>query len=65
MASPALQRRRPAFAAALATLAITAGMAAAPAQAVDKIKYIALGDSYAAGQGAGPYLDTCYRSDNA
>ena len=65
MASQAVQRRRPAFAAALAALAITVGMAAAPAQAVDKIKYIALGDSYAAGQGAGPYLDTCYRSDNA
>ncbi len=59
-------RRRPrAFAAALATLAITAGFAAAPAQAVDKEKYIALGDSYAAGQGAGPYLDACYRSNNA
>lgn len=65
MASPAVQRRRPVFAAALAALAITAGMAAAPAQAVDKEKYIALGDSYAAGQGAGPYLDSCYRSDNA
>jgi len=59
-------RRRPrAFAAALATLAITAGFAAAPAQAVDKEKYVALGDSYAAGQGAGPYLDACYRSNNA
>ncbi len=59
-------RRRPrAFAAALATLAITASFAAAPAQAVDKEKYIALGDSYAAGQGAGPYLDACYRSNNA
>ncbi|WP_457946226.1 SGNH/GDSL hydrolase family protein [Pseudarthrobacter sp. alpha12b] len=59
-------RRRPrAFAAAFAALAISAGFAAAPAQAVDKIKYIALGDSFAAGQGAGPYLDACYRSDNA
>ena len=59
-------RRRPGtFAAALATLAITAVFAAAPAQAVDKEKYIALGDSYAAGQGAGPYLDACYRSNNA
>jgi lysophospholipase L1-like esterase len=46
-------------------LALTAGFAAAPAQAVDKTKYIALGDSYAAGQGAGPYVDACYRSDNA
>lgn len=59
-------RRRPrAFAAAFATLAIAAGFAAAPAQAVDKDKYIALGDSYAAGQGAGPYLDACYRSNSA
>ena len=58
------RRRRPAFAAALATLLMALG-AAAPAQAVDKTKYIALGDSYAAGQGAGPYLDACYRSDNA
>jgi lysophospholipase L1-like esterase len=44
---------------------MTAGLAVAPAQAVDKAKYISLGDSYAAGQGAGPYLDACYRSDNA
>ncbi|MGN7200718.1 GDSL-type esterase/lipase family protein [Arthrobacter sp. SAFR-044] len=36
-----------------------------PAQAADKIKYIALGDSYAAGQGAGAYQDACYRSDNS
>jgi lysophospholipase L1-like esterase len=41
------------------------GLAAIPAQAADKTRYIALGDSYAAGQGAGPYLDTCYRSDNS
>jgi lysophospholipase L1-like esterase len=41
---------------------------AAPAQAIDKYDYyVALGDSYAAGQGAGPYLGTdhCFRSDNA
>ncbi|GGH90694.1 lipase 1 [Arthrobacter liuii] len=44
---------------------MAASLAAAPAQAVDKTKYIALGDSFAAGQGAGPYLDACYRSDNA
>ena len=36
-----------------------------PAQAAEKTKYIALGDSFAAGQGAGPYLDGCYRSENA
>lgn len=60
-----LRRRRTAVAASLATLAIAAGLAAAPAQAVDKTQYIALGDSYAAGQGAGPYKnDTCYRSRN-
>ena len=52
-----LRRRRTAWAAGLATLAMAAGLAAVPAQAVDKTKYIALGDSYAAGQGAGPYLD--------
>jgi lysophospholipase L1-like esterase len=60
-----LRRRRTAVAAGLATLAMAAGAAAVPAQAVDKTTYIALGDSYAAGQGAGPYQDTiCYRSDN-
>lgn len=60
-----LRRRRTALAAGLATLVIAVGAAAVPAQAVDKTKYIALGDSYAAGQGAGPYLDACYRSENA
>ena len=43
---------------------MAAGLATVPAQAADKTKYIALGDSFAAGQGAGPYLDDCYRSDN-
>lgn len=61
-----LRRRRTVLAAGLATLAMAVGLAAAPAQAVDKTKYIALGDSYAAGQGAGPYKnDTCYRSENS
>ncbi len=60
-----LRRRRTALAAGLATLVMAAGVATVPAQAVDKAKYIALGDSYAAGQGAGPYLDACYRSENA
>jgi lysophospholipase L1-like esterase len=47
-------------------MAIVLGLAAAPAQAVAKINYyVALGDSYAAGQGAGPYLDDCFRSGNA
>jgi lysophospholipase L1-like esterase len=59
-----LRRRHTALAAGLATLAMAVGAAAVPAQAVDKTKYVALGDSYAAGQGAGPYLDDCYRSDN-
>lgn len=59
-----LRRRNTAVAAGLATLAMAASLAAAPAQAVDKSNYIALGDSYAAGQGAGPYLDACYRSEN-
>ncbi|MGO4493496.1 SGNH/GDSL hydrolase family protein, partial [Arthrobacter sp. 2YAF22_2] len=60
-----LRRRRTALAAGLATVAMAVGVAAAPAQAIDKTKYIALGDSYAAGQGAGPYLDACYRSDSS
>lgn len=65
MGNTSLRRRIPALAAGLAALALSAGLAASPAQAVDKLKYVALGDSYAAGQGAGPYLDACYRSDNA
>ena len=61
-----LRRQRRALAAGLATLAMAVGLAAAPAQAADKTKYIALGDSYAAGQGAGLYKnDTCYRSENS
>ncbi|MFM9276111.1 SGNH/GDSL hydrolase family protein [Pseudarthrobacter sp. NKDBFgelt] len=64
MGNITVRRRRSAFAAGLATLAMAAGLATVPAQAADKTKYIALGDSFAAGQGAGPYLDDCYRSDN-
>jgi lysophospholipase L1-like esterase len=63
MSTLKLRRRRSTLAAGLATLAMVLG-AAVPAQAVEKTKYIALGDSYAAGQGAGPYLDDCYRSEN-
>lgn len=60
-----LRRPRTALAAGLATLAMAASLATVPAQAADKVKYIALGDSFAAGQGAGPYQDTlCYRSEN-
>jgi lysophospholipase L1-like esterase len=66
MAASLVRRRRSAFAAGLATLAMTLSLAATPAQAGEKIHYyVALGDSYAAGQGAGPYLDGCFRSDNA
>jgi lysophospholipase L1-like esterase len=65
MGNTTVRRRHAAFAAGLAALALAAGVASAPAQAADKIKYIALGDSFAAGQGAGPYLDDCFRSDNA
>jgi lysophospholipase L1-like esterase len=65
MADRTARRRHSAFAAGLATVVMTATLAIAPAQAADKTRYFALGDSYAAGQGAGPYLDTCYRSENA
>jgi lysophospholipase L1-like esterase len=65
MADRTARRRHSAFAAGLATVAMALGLAVVPAQAVEKTKYIALGDSYAAGQGAGPYLDACYRSENS
>lgn len=58
-------RRRSTMAAGIATLAMVLGAAAGPAQADSKTTYVALGDSYAAGQGAGPYLDRCYRSENS
>jgi lysophospholipase L1-like esterase len=60
-----LRRRRTALAAGLAALAMAAGVAAVPAEAADRTRYVALGDSYAAGLGAGPYLDECYRSENS
>jgi lysophospholipase L1-like esterase len=66
MATTTVRRRRAALAAGLATLTMVLGFAAGPAEAVAKINYyVALGDSYAAGQGAGPYLDGCFRSENA
>ncbi len=65
MVNTTVRRRHAAFAAGFAALAMAAGLAAAPAQAADKTKYIALGDSFASGQGAGPYLDDCFRSENA
>ncbi|WP_426987822.1 SGNH/GDSL hydrolase family protein [Pseudarthrobacter sp. Y6] len=50
-----LRRRRSAFAAGLAALAVAVGLAAAPAQAAPPapVAYVALGDSYTAGTGAG------------
>jgi lysophospholipase L1-like esterase len=65
MSTLKLRRRRSTIAAGLATLAMILGVAAVPAQATAKTSYVALGDSYAAGQGAGPYLDPCYRSDHS
>lgn len=65
MSTLKLRRQRSTIAAGLATLAMVVGAAAVPAQASSKTTYVALGDSYAAGQGAGPYLDTCFRSENS
>ena len=67
MALLKVRRRRPIFAAGLATVVLAfAGLTAAPAQAAmppaPPLAYVALGDSYAAGQGAEPYLDSCLRS---
>jgi len=65
MSDRKLRRRRAAFASGLATLTLALGLAA-PAEAVRPIAYVALGDSYAAGQGAGSYLDTeCFLSSNS
>lgn len=70
MALLKVRRRRPVFAASLATVVLAfAGLATAPAQAakppVPPLAYVALGDSYAAGQGAEPYLDSCRRSPSS
>ncbi|MBT2247993.1 SGNH/GDSL hydrolase family protein [Arthrobacter sp. BHU FT2] len=65
METTALRRRRPAFAASLAALAMALGSAAAPAAAAPPVQadYVALGDSFAAGQGAFPYADaSCFLS---
>lgn len=59
------RRWRPAFAAGLATMAMAIGLAALPAEAAPppRLDYVALGDSYAAGQGTAPYTDPgCYVS---
>ncbi|MDI5942160.1 hypothetical protein QLR68_29330, partial [Micromonospora sp. DH15] len=43
-----------------------AAQAAKPARAAAAINYVALGDSYSSGVGAGPYdLSTCLRSDKS
>jgi lysophospholipase L1-like esterase len=53
------RRRRPAFAAVLATLAMAIGLAAIPAEAAPPpadVDLVAVGDSYTAGTGAGPFI---------
>ena len=65
MTNPAVRRRRPAFAAGLAVMAMALGFTAIPADAAPptRIDYVALGDSFAAGQGAAPYTDpACFVS---
>jgi lysophospholipase L1-like esterase len=63
-----LRRRRAAFAAGLATLALALGTAAGPATAAPalQLNYVAIGDSYTAGTGAGaaikPANTTCWQS---
>ena len=65
MADRTARRRHSAFAAGLATLAMTLSFAA-PAQARTVQDYVALGDSYAAGIGGGAYvMEDCVRSGNA
>lgn len=59
------RHQRSTIATGAAALAIVLAAAAVPAQAASKTNYVALGDSYAAGQGADPYLDGCYRSKNS
>ncbi|TQJ38243.1 lysophospholipase L1-like esterase [Arthrobacter sp. SLBN-112] len=56
MGNTALRRRLPAFVAGLASLVMASGLAAIPAEAASsKVDYVALGDSYTAGTGAGPF----------
>lgn len=63
-----LRRRRAAFAAGLATLTLALGTAAGPAGAAPALQldYVAVGDSYTAGTGAGaadkPTGTTCWQS---
>ena len=55
-----VRRRQSAFAAGLATLAMALGFTAIPADAAPPpdVDYVALGDSYTAGTGAGPFAQT-------
>ncbi|MDR6414977.1 SGNH/GDSL hydrolase family protein [Pseudarthrobacter sulfonivorans] len=65
MMHQAVRRRLSACAAGLATMAMALGFAAVPAQAAPPptADYVALGDSFAAGQGAVPYTDqNCFVS---
>jgi lysophospholipase L1-like esterase len=58
MTNPTGRRRRSAFAAGLATMAMAVGLAAVPAQAASPVPHVdlvAVGDSYTAGTGAGPF----------
>jgi lysophospholipase L1-like esterase len=48
-----------------AGLAVAATGAAAPARAASSVRYVALGDSYSAGVGAGSQSGSCGRSPNA
>ncbi|MFF2318980.1 SGNH/GDSL hydrolase family protein [Arthrobacter sp. NPDC058097] len=57
-------RRRIARLTGVLAALVLAGLTAAPASADRFDSYVALGDSYAAGQGAGPYVDACLRSDH-
>ncbi|WP_142060633.1 SGNH/GDSL hydrolase family protein [Pseudarthrobacter sp. B4EP4b] len=58
MENRAVRRRRSAFAAFLATLVMALGFTAVPADAApqEQVDYVALGDSYTAGTGAGEPL---------
>ncbi|MDQ0674108.1 lysophospholipase L1-like esterase [Pseudarthrobacter siccitolerans] len=66
MGKALVRRRHSAFAAGLATLAMALGFTAIPADAAprEQVDYVALGDSYTAGTGAGafPSAGTCIRT---
>jgi lysophospholipase L1-like esterase len=60
MGKALVRRRHSAFAAGLATLAMALGFTAVPAEAAprEQVDYVALGDSYTAGTGAGAFVPT-------